>query len=441
MDNIPISLINHNLHWNSIEQFSRQDPHLFALSQARYVHNFSCDIQLEQPAVHILWGPRQLGKSTFLKMLVLRLLKGNVPPRSACYIACDGVVTLERFEQIVRSFSQSVSDFQISYLFLDEVQFIKGWAGLFKALLDEGLLRSSVVIITGSDASVLKEAKATFPGKHRRSLYAKDIELYPLNFREFVQISGGSVSNEQEKSELFDLYLLSGGFPLTINEVLCSKKLPKSIYAIYQDWIIGDFLRKDKNKEQLYATLCAIVKTLGSQISFNSLHRHVDRGALTTTIEYVELLEQIGVIQIVSALDQNALGPAPKKAKKIHFTDPFLVSVILNLLKDLQRIGDDFNIDTSILVEGVVTTYMRRTFPTYYIKAEGEVDIAVVKSGNFIPIEVKWTEQTRSQDLKQLLKYPNGIVLRKSGATARKDSVRYMNLLDTLMEADFRWLE
>jgi len=62
------------------------------------------------------------------------------------------------------------------------------------------------------------------------------------------------------------------------------------------------------------------------------------------------------------------------------------------------------------LAEASVATHFRRHFPTYYLKAEGEVDVAVVHEGRFWPIEVKWTGQLRPKDLKPIRKYRNGVV-------------------------------
>ena len=66
------------------------------------------------------------------------------------------------------------------------------------------------------------------------------------------------------------------------------------------------------------------------------------------------------------------------------------------------------------LVEACVTTHYRRIFPTYYIKAKGEVDIAYVNKKKFWPVEVKWSTQLRPKQLKQIAKYPNGLILTKS---------------------------
>ena len=61
----------------------------------------------------------------------------------------------------------------------------------------------------------------------------------------------------------------------------------------------------------------------------------------------------------------------------------------------------------SKLVESTVVTHYRRKYPTYYIKAEGEIDLAYVDQSQFWPIEIKWTQQIRAKDLKQIIKYKN----------------------------------
>ncbi|MFH7320599.1 hypothetical protein ACHHRT_08290 [Desulfurivibrio sp. D14AmB] len=66
------------------------------------------------------------------------------------------------------------------------------------------------------------------------------------------------------------------------------------------------------------------------------------------------------------------------------------------------------------LVEATVITQYRQYYPTYYIKAEGEVDLALVVENGFEPLEIKWTEQLRPKDLKQIAKYRNGRILAKS---------------------------
>ena len=71
----------------------------------------------------------------------------------------------------------------------------------------------------------------------------------------------------------------------------------------------------------------------------------------------------------------------------------------------------------SLLVEACVATHYNRYFPTYYIKAAGEVDVAYVDRGRFWPIEVKWAGKLRTGDLKQIAKYPGGRIFSKTRET------------------------
>jgi hypothetical protein len=90
--------------------------------------------------------------------------------------------------------------------------------------------------------------------------------------------------------------------------------------------------------------------------------------------------------------------------------DPYLEQV-RPLLSDPEWAGR--------LVEATVTTHYRRYYPTFYIKAEGEVDVAYIAQNRFWPVEVKWTGQVRPKDLKQIAKYSNGRILsqgRRSGS-------------------------
>ena len=68
------------------------------------------------------------------------------------------------------------------------------------------------------------------------------------------------------------------------------------------------------------------------------------------------------------------------------------------------------------LAELCADVHHARLHPTFYIKAEGEVDVAYVDKGRFWPLEVKWTGQVRPGDLKQLRKYPNGGLLSREAA-------------------------
>lgn len=74
---------------------------------------------------------------------------------------------------------------------------------------------------------------------------------------------------------------------------------------------------------------------------------------------------------------------------------------------------------TGKLAEACAVAHHHRLHPTFYIKGAGEVDIAYVTRGGFQPVEVKWTGQVRSTDLKQARKYSNSIICSKAALADR----------------------
>jgi len=123
---------------------------------------------------------------------------------------------------------------------------------------------------------------------------------------------------------------------------------------------------------------------------------------------------------VQAALVEDKLLGAPKKHRKFMYCDPFIFHAIRAWLVSSE---DPFNQQIlpglkdaklcSHLVEATVETHFRQHYPTYYIKAASEVDIAYVFKNKFWPIEIKWSHQLRPPELKQILKYKNGEIWAK----------------------------
>ncbi len=69
------------------------------------------------------------------------------------------------------------------------------------------------------------------------------------------------------------------------------------------------------------------------------------------------------------------------------------------------------SLDVLLLAEACLASHLARHYPTHYIKASGEVDVAYVDGGRFWPVELKWTRQLRPKDLAQVGKYENGLIV------------------------------
>jgi predicted AAA+ superfamily ATPase len=132
---------------------------------------------------------------------------------------------------------------------------------------------------------------------------------------------------------------------------------------------------------------------------------------------------------VQEALAEHTLSAAPKKAKKLYFEDPFIFHAVETML------GMTNAESTPALVETVAVAHFSRKFgKIYYLKgAKGEVDIAYLQGDTFHPVEIKWTTQLRPEELKQVMVYPNSMILGRQRMTARVAHVPYMPLLRYLL--------
>lgn len=412
-----------NLYWHSIRKFEQSDKHLVDLRSYSFVHEFGWWKEVSDPGVYILSGGRQIGKTTSIKTFIKNLLKRKrVNSQQIFYLSCDQILDRDELYQVIFRFFESVNAKQISYLFLDEVTFVSDWHLAVKALIDEGILYKTVLVITGSDTIVLQDASKTFPGINRRGKKGKDFILQPLNFPEFLFLVEPKLLklsnhlNDKTYSKIeqyFQNFLICGGYLNAINELMTYGKIPQAIFDVYEQWILSDFIRKGKDKKKLQDLLYTLTKRITSQLSYNEIARESSSLCTDTVIEYIDHLERLGVIKTLYAFDQNTLSGFPKKNKKFYFSDPFLERTIFSILKKQQLFAHHIKPDEAHLVETVAITHYARKWPVFYLKSEGEIDMVIVHQGLFYPVEIKWTSQIRPKNLKQLTKYSNSVILQK----------------------------
>ena len=362
---------------------------------------------------------------------MLQLLELKVDPKAIAFLSCELIVDEKSLYRIITDQLSDMPKKEMRYLILDEITYVINWDKAIKYLADTGAFEQVVVVISGSDLTMLQEARQRFPGR-RGKADTVDFHYYPLSFRQCLQLKGklpkefdikrGSEQELDEKImpllfEEFNQYLIHGGFLTAINEYAITQSISVRTLATYSDWIRGDMIKHGKKEYYLREILTAIIKHYSSQISWRNLISALSIDHLQTAIDYVTLLESMDAVFIQAALIEDKLVAAPKKNRKFMFCDPFIFHAIRAWLRPVQdpfkqqilpAIND--NVLTSHLVEAVVATHFRRRYATYYIKADSEVDIAYVDGDNFWPIEIKWTSQLRPADLKQILKYKNGVI-------------------------------
>lgn len=433
-----VRFLAHNSHHDDPGSFAKLDPHLKQLSKQPLVYHSTLlnELPIDIPGIYSISGGRQIGKTTLLKQWMARLLEKKVEPNAIIYLTGELVDDHHSLVRIITDLLVSMPKGGIGFILLDEVTYIKDWDKGVKYVADAGMLQDIVLVITGSDTAIIKEARMRFPGRRGVS-GTVDFHLHPLSFYESVILhkkisleevnllrSPGRKKSGKLVERLFDefeRYLVHGGFLTAMNDLERHQCILPSTFSTYSDWIRGDVLKRQRQEHYLKEILSAIVKHYGSQVTWNSLSQSLSIDHPKTVADYISLLESMDVVFVQPALSEDKMTAAIKKARKVMFKDPFIFHAVRAWLNPSE---DPFKIQviplisdpewSARLAEACTATHFGKRFPTYYIKGKGEVDIAYVDKKRFWPVEVKWTTQVRPHELKQIRKYPNGLILTKS---------------------------
>ena len=431
----------HNLHVDDPEVFRTMDPQLRELRRLPLPYRYPLlrHLPVDRPGVYSITGGRRIGKSTVLKQWMVDLLDAGVSPQRIVYLSGELIDDHHALVSLFGRIAPERSPDRPAYLLVDEVTYIRDWDRGVKYLVDAGLLEDVVLVLTGSDSVIIREARVRLPGRRGRAPHV-DFHLYPLSFSEYLDLMSISVSDGDEATgdheppsehattliDAFERYLMHGGYLSAINDLEAHGRILPATFAVYSDWIRGDVLKRGKQERFLAEILGSVILRYGSQVTWHSLTANLSIDHPMTVASYLELLAHMDVLIVQHALREDRLGPAPKKARKVVLSDPFIFHAVRSWL---DPVDDPFVSQvqaalaspewTGRVAEACAVAHHHRMHPTYYIKGDGEVDIAIVEGAAFQPIEVKWTGQIRASDLKQARKYRNSRICSRIATVTR----------------------
>ncbi len=209
--------------WWEYESWEKYDKHIrtWKSLEIRWIPSWLNEISLEPFSLNFVYGPRQVGKTTGIKLLIKRLIERGVDPRSLFYVNVEFFSDLKEFRDVLNSYLEwkEKRGIKSCYIFLDEVTKLPGWDRILKAFIDLGKFDNDAITVTGSSSLYLTKKAESFPGRKGKG---KKIEVLPLSFKEFLGVHGVKedrfISDEKLK-RLFRDYLEWGGFPLSINKI------------------------------------------------------------------------------------------------------------------------------------------------------------------------------------------------------------------------------
>ncbi|RMF89717.1 MAG: ATP-binding protein, partial [Methanobacteriota archaeon] len=451
-----------------------RDPSIERYNEAKiqWTPRIKFEFTLEEGAIYTLRGPRQVGKTTLVKLLIKDHLERS-DPKSVFYWTCDLITTpVELAEKITEYLKWAREQTEGRLLIaLDEISEVQGWQRSIKYLVDTGMLRNTTLILTGSHAIDLKKSGERLPGRRGRTGKPLNKILLPMKFSEYVEavdpalfekigvrrrderqrilfdlikgridpIVSGQLVHLEEINRLLERYLLTGGFPRTINELASTRSIAHETYSIYLQWILGDMAKWGREERKTKQIIRRLLETYTSQVSWYSITRHTDIGSHNTVAGYVEALEDSFVLNVVNKLDLPRQRPKYRSEKKIYFLDPFIFHSLRSWTFGFPRPFETAKEyleepeNKSRLIEGVVHNHLARLayglYPTdtfhpadhvYFLKNKHEIDF-VLKLERLIPIEVKYRKRFDPKDVPRLGRFREGLVLTLEDLARKED--------------------
>jgi uncharacterized protein len=110
------------------------------------------ELKFDRDRVYTIRGPRQVGKTTMVKIIIRELLAKIEHSQSVFYFTCDLVADEKELFEVLELYLDWAAAFRLDrkYIFLDEISSFRDWEKGLKYLVDTGALKNSTVVLTGS---------------------------------------------------------------------------------------------------------------------------------------------------------------------------------------------------------------------------------------------------------------------------------------------------
>lgn len=366
----------------------------------------------------IITGMRRTGKTT-----LLRYIWDAIASKNKLFLDLENPANQKYFEE--KNYEKILDNLKFlglnaakkSYVFLDEIQFIRNIPSIVKYLIDHHKIK---FFLSGSASFYLKNLfSESLAG--RKYIF----ELFPLSFREFLEIKNPSIrlpANAEkismamfgEINRHYDEYLLYGGFPgVAQKESTEEKKMAlEEIFSSYFQLEVrqlGDFRKIGVIRD----FILLLMQRVGSKLDIQKLSKEL--GVSRDTIyHYLSFLEYTYFIALIRPWSRNR--------------DTELRSVPKFYLCDTGLINHFAKVSEGALFENAAFSALRKKGEVNYYQRKSGVEIDFILKKKYA-YEVKTAPN--NHDLKRLsilskeLKLKHHFIISRKYAETQKKNITY----------------
>jgi hypothetical protein len=334
----------------------------------------------QYPAV-LITGPRQSGKTTFLK---------NEINQKTTYVLLDDPIERMRVHDDPLGF---ISQFEDKPVLLDEIQYAPELLPYIEKDIEKNKQAKGKWIITSS-----QEVKTLINFRERLAGRIQELNLFPFHANENIFFDGQNIES----------LIWQGGYP---ENILYSKKRDSWFSEKIQIYIERDIRQliqiQDLGAFQTFLGLCASLN--GQELNIASLSRHVGI-TQPTCKKWISILQASFIIILIPPYFQN-FGKRVIKSQKIYFLDQAM-AVYLTKQPDPQSMYNGAMGNT--FFEGFIVTEIYKSLISnnknancYFWRSHDglAVDLIIETNGNTWPIEIKKNATPSLKHAESLIKF------------------------------------
>mgnify|MGYP003588138993 FL=1 len=358
---------------------------------------------IDKGIIKVLTGQRRVGKSCILQQIE-NFIKENNPEANIISInkEFEEFKYLQTDEDLSEYLKPRIMDDKNNYLFIDEIQDIKGFENVLRSLQAKDCCD---IYITGSNATMLSSELSTY-------LSGRYIEfhIHSLGYREFM-----SFHQRADNDETLSLYLTYGGLPYLSRLELTDDMVFEYLRNVYSTILLKDVVKREgiRNVDFLETLSLYTADNVGNLFSASSISKYLKSQRIDIStiqvINYLKALNNAFLVDKIGRIDINGL-------KKFEIGDKFFFEDIG--LRNC-RLGFSLQRDIQKLMENAV--YLQLSLLEYEIYTgeigKREIDFVGIKNGKRVYVQVTYMmydEKTSAREFGNLAlindNYPKYVV-------------------------------
>jgi uncharacterized protein len=256
--------------------------------------------------IKVITGVRRCGKSCLMRTIADELIERGVPEENIIYINLDSreynrITTQDQLDELLSRYDAIKG---LKYLFIDEVQNVKGFEIIINSFREDGAYS---IFITGSNSYLLSgELMTKLTGRYL------EFEIFTLTYDEYEAMKEfyKKPIDPILRNEM-DNYILGGGFPRAVQlDDLESKRT-------YASGVIAEIFQKDirrrvhvGDRHTFESVQKYMINNFGATTSIRSLERAMKQNDIQisrpTLTRYINILCDAKILYAVDRFDMKS---------------------------------------------------------------------------------------------------------------------------------------